>query len=1308
MITDIFLQITNPPYPKADGYIESSYVLFKAALIFFLCNIIFFFIFLLLILFYIRKKNNYHKVLNNKITNIEQLKTDFLRNISNELKTPLQTINNITDSMLCGSTGVLTKYQKYNLSIIERNGRNLFNQIDNILDFTKLKNGELSLDLKHIDMKSLTNTAITITKSFIGDKNIKVKNNISQDIPYISGDEYRLKKVMFQLISNAVKFTSSGEVIISSVKKDNHVKFIVKDTGMGIPENKIRNVFKTFQQIHKDISAGYGETGIELNIAREIIKLHKGSMKIETERGKGTKFIFTLPLVSKNKHKKRYGLLKNENKYNHASNKNYKKEIEFVEEQKSEIINNKSGLKYKTKILIVDDNYSNRLMIKNYLNIKEDYYIIEAENGEEALKIIPDKILKPDLLIINAIMPQMSGYELCYKIREQYDLFEMPIILLINKFYLPDIVAGLKAGANDYLPVSFDKNELYARVTTLLKVQTLLKELKELNETLEQKVEERTNELNKLNRKLQTEIYKRKKKEELLEIEINRKKLLNRIISKGNRLSDLKTTVDKVLNIIKINTHFDIFAVYLCKDDYNISELFTVKGIDVELFKDIKKIKIRSYKTHSINLQEGEIKKNKDYDFTLPEFKNKDFFKSYLSIPIHSNLRIIGNLVIFKNIEYIFSNRDIEMFQDISREVGNLISRIVAEKELKQSQEQYKAIVEHQPEYINRFSPDLKLTFVNTSYCSYFQKTNKITVNKSFFYEPILEEDRGSVIENVLTLNSKRQLYITEFRVKINGEIRWHRWYYKAIFDKNKKLIEYQATGTDITKQKKAEQILKERETKYRLLFKQMITGFEYCKIIVDDDNKPVDFIFVEVNQAFANFFGLKVEHFVGKRFMKLASKKELESFDWINTYGDVALNNKEITFDVEYPKGSDNWYSVFAYSTQKGYFAAIIENITNKKRTQQIIKASEELFRTVFEASPTGLIIIDKEKLTIDVNNSALTIFGLEDKKDLIKYSKFFIGKDINLKKEKSKFDDIISYEKYQHSIDIKLIKTWIDSQKQQPKRGIVHIEVSFTPISKKDSKVISYLIQIQDVTKNREIVQDLIEQAQELKKLNDDLKTFSTAVSHDLKSPLIRVDGYIQTIFSEYSDSLSEKVKTKIEEIEDSTKEMFQLITNILNLATIKDKEMDYQKVNLSSMAVEIIQKLKNDESDQNKHHIIINPNLIAYGDEGLLRIMLDNLFRNAWKFTKQKNKPKIKFSVKNRNNKQIFYIRDNGAGFDQEKSNIIFEKFRRLHTPQEYEGKGIGLSIVKKVIDKHKGKIWVKSKKGKGTIFYFTLIE
>ncbi len=1303
----LFLQTNSFPYPHAIREVEMTNVLFNTSLILFLFNTILLFILIFFMYLYFKKRRRSNELLYKKLKHIELLKNDFLTNISNELKTPLQSINNITDSLLSGAVGQLTSYQKYNLSIIGRNSKDLFNKIINVLDLTKLKNKEISLNKKYVDMKSLTDTVISLTKELVEEKDIKIINNISSNINYIYGDEYRLEQVMYQLISNAIKFTNTGEITISSVRKRNVVQFCVKDTGIGIPETKLNNIFKTFQQINKNISIGYGGTGIGLSIAKEIIKLHKGDIKVESKLDKGSNFIFTLPLSSNYliPDKSEYNLIKNDITYNiSAENKNHKQLKPYNE--LTEIKDNISELKYKTKILVVDDDESNRLIIKNYLDVK-DYYIIEAENGEKALEIISDKTLKPDLIIVDTIIPQISGYDLCEKIRKEYNSFELPILLLVDKTRLIELVAGLKTGANDYLTIPFDKSEIYARVTNLLKLKTSLAKYYELNETLEQKVIERTGELNKAKEALELEIYKRKKKEEQLETEINRRKVLNRIISYGNKSSDLKTTLDKIANIIRIYTKFDVITIYLCEENNNTAKLFSLKGTDYELFKNVLHINVNSYKKQSVSLLEGELITIKDHNLTLPEFRNIGNLKASFSVPIYSNVRIIGNINAFQKKSYNFSQSEIELFQDIGKELGNVISKIKTEKELKQSQERYKAIVEHQPEFICRFSPNFILSFVNKSFCKYFKKDKETFINKTNFYDIILEEDRNTVIEALKSLNFKSQIYITEFRIKKDNKIKWHRWYYQAIFDKNKSLVEYQATGTDITTKKETEQRLKERETKYRLLFKQMIAGFEYCKIITDEENNPIDFEFIEVNKTFADFLNLKVENFIGKRFKELANREELESFDWIKTYGDVALNNKEIYFDVEYPRGSERWYSVFAYSTQKNYFAAIAQDITEKKKAEQKIKASEEKFRTIFETSTTGLILIDKNKNTIDMNNSALSIFGIKNKKHLIEYSLFFIGKDINIK-NKGNLDDIINYENYEHIVDLRLIRPQLKDDKLEKKEDIIYIEVSFTPVSTKNDEIISYLIQIQDITNNKRIVENLSRQAKELTRLNDNLKTFTTAVSHDLKSPLISVDGYIQTILSEYENKVEKGLKNSLLEIKESVNEMFQIITNILNLATISDKKMNYDKVNLSSLAADVIQKIKNNEKIKDKHLIIINPNLTAYGDEGLIRIMLDNLFRNAWKFTKHKEKPKIKFSVKNKNDSQIFYIRDNGIGFNQEDSKYIFKKFRKLHSSEKYEGRGIGLSIVKKVIDKHKGKIWAKAKKNKGAIFYFTFNE
>ncbi len=238
-----------------------------------------------------------------------------------------------------------------------------------------------------------------------------------------------------------------------------------------------------------------------------------------------------------------------------------------------------------------------------------------------------------------------------------------------------------------------------------------------------------------------------------------------------------------------------------------------------------------------------------------------------------------------------------------------------------------------------------------------------------------------------------------------------------------------------------------------------------------------------------------------------------------------------------------------------------------------------------------------------------------------------------------------------------------------------------------------------------NAELERRVIERTSQLELANKELEAFSYSVSHDLRAPLRGIDGFSLALFEDYQNNLDDTAKDYIKRIRRGTKKMDVLIDSLLNLSRISRSEMNFDKVDLSLMVKEISEDLKSADKTR-KAEFIIEENLTVKGDSNLLKIVFENLLNNAWKFTSKKDKTIIEFGAIKENSKIVYFIRDNGVGFDMKYSNKLFSAFQRLHPEKEYPGTGIGLATVQRIIRRHNGDIRGESTLNEGTTFYFTL--
>ncbi len=238
-----------------------------------------------------------------------------------------------------------------------------------------------------------------------------------------------------------------------------------------------------------------------------------------------------------------------------------------------------------------------------------------------------------------------------------------------------------------------------------------------------------------------------------------------------------------------------------------------------------------------------------------------------------------------------------------------------------------------------------------------------------------------------------------------------------------------------------------------------------------------------------------------------------------------------------------------------------------------------------------------------------------------------------------------------------------------------------------------------------NEELEQRVRDRTTELEQANRELSAFTYSVSHDLRGPLRRIEGFSEALLEDCGDNLQGEVKGYIERIMVASHRMSELIDDMLKLSRVTRQEINIDQVDLSSM-VEARVSLHREENPDRTVNARIKPGLTARGDVALLRIALDNLIDNAWKFTCDEGEARIEFGKTAYGNEAAFYISDNGVGFDMNHADKIFEPFQRAHSGEAYPGTGIGLSIVQRIIERHGGQIWVETEAAKGTVFYFTL--
>jgi PAS domain S-box-containing protein len=360
----------------------------------------------------------------------------------------------------------------------------------------------------------------------------------------------------------------------------------------------------------------------------------------------------------------------------------------------------------------------------------------------------------------------------------------------------------------------------------------------------------------------------------------------------------------------------------------------------------------------------------------------------------------------------------------------------------------------------------------------------------------------------------------------------------------------------------------------------------------------------------------------------------------------------------------------------------------------QAIIEESRKKYVDLYDFAPVGYLTIDKSAIILEAN---LTI------SELLDYPRTsIIGKPLTAFIFKDDLDIMFVHLRKLflkgtvERCELRLVK------KDRSRFFSQLISTSFTEEPQAPGKI---LIAIFDISVRKHLEEELLDHSRELAYANKELESFTYSASHDLSAPLRIMQGFCDILLQDYSDVLDDTGKKFLRGIIQNSRKMKELIDDLLRLSKISRQEISFQEVNLSTMVLEIIKNLRSSQPQRNVD-VTIQENLKTHADEKLIQIALINLFSNAWKYTEKTEKPHIEFGAFKRDENLVFFVRDNGAGFDMAYVHKLFVPFQRLHSNSAFSGTGIGLAIVARIISRHKGMIWAEAKAGNGATFFFTL--
>ncbi|GAA6200264.1 AAA family ATPase [Aquicoccus sp. SU-CL01552] len=417
-----------------------------------------------------------------ELARVNRLKDEFLATTSHELRTPLNGIIGLAEALIEGAKGDLPAPARATLELIVSSGERLSHLVTDILDLSRLREGELSLQPRPLDLRALVDVVFCVMEPRAAQNGVDMINAVPGDAQALLADENRLQQILFNLVDNAIKFSPGGQVTVGLDLRRDRGHVTVTDTGIGIPLEAQTAIFESFRKLDASDESAFGGVGLGLAISKSLVEMHGGHIAVDSAEGRGTTISFDLPAtdapaqptesktVSRLMPGTRAQPGPKDDTTGGASDETGDGTRLFQPTAFSDVDTAQPVIRRRDadrterqyRALLIDDDPINLEVLRNFMEL-EGFGIEMARDGPEGLRAL-EAGFEPDIVLLDVMMPGMSGYEVCRRIRATRPVAALPVVMLTAKNQVENLRAGFEVGATDYLAKPFSREELSARM----------------------------------------------------------------------------------------------------------------------------------------------------------------------------------------------------------------------------------------------------------------------------------------------------------------------------------------------------------------------------------------------------------------------------------------------------------------------------------------------------------------------------------------------------------------------------------------------------------------------------------------------------------------------------------------------------------------------------------------------------------------------------------------------------------------------------------------------------------------------------
>lgn len=603
----------------------------------------------------------------------------------------------------------------------------------------------------------------------------------------------------------------------------------------------------------------------------------------------------------------------------------------------------------------------------------------------------------------------------------------------------------------------------------------------------------------------------------------------------------------------------------------------------------------------------------------------------------------------------------------------DITDRKHAEEEIKKQQVYTRSLIEASLDPMVAISPEGKITDVNEALVKATDVDREKLIGTDFsdyFTEP---EKAREGYQKVFA-----EGFVADLPLRIRHNKRDVLYNASVYRDEKEKVLGAFASARDITDRKQVEEEIKKQQVYTRSLIEASLDPM----VAISPEGKITD-----VNEALVKATDVVREKLIGTDFSDYFTEPEKanEGYQKVFAEGFVA----DLPLRIRHNK-RDVLYNASVYRDEKGKVLgafASARDITDRKQAEEEIKKQQVYTRSLIEASLDPMVAISPEGKITDVNEALVKATGVEREK--------LIGTDFS--------DYFTEPEKAREGYQQIFAKGFVADSPLTIRHNLRDVLYNASVYRDEKDKVLGAFASARDITAQRKQEVRIKSLNEELEQRIIELESFSYSVSHDLRAPLRGIDGFIAIFLTKYFEKVDAEGQRLLGNVRRNVNKMGSLIDELLTLSRIGMKDIQITTINMEELVHTVLEELN---EMKGKSKVVVDTLSKGKGDIALIKQVLVNLISNAFKYSNKVDKPLIEIGSRTVDDEVQYFIRDNGVGFDMEYSNKLFGVFQRLHDPQEYQGTGVGLAIVKRIIIRHGGRVWAEGKEGQGATFYFSL--